>query len=245
MTFLVKYKSKNNPPYHLYNDFQISQTLRMNLNILVPFVSCVLWTIVSCQEDFYNILGVKKNASNKDIKKAFRKLAMQYHPDKNKDPKAEEKFRQIAEAYEVLSDEEKRKEYDRFGRSGFQERHGHHGSNFDFHSFFDKFDSFSNFRSQRNGHHKAERFNFHFGGDNFFNFDDLFSDFDADESFGSFDEDDFFGSQDSFFGSHFGGNEDGRNIRSHRESFSSSSSGRCRTVTQKIGNMVSTYTQCS
>lgn len=69
----------------------------MKFNVLLPFVSCLLWAIVSCDEDFYRILGVDKKASNKDIKKAFRKLAMQYHPDKNKDPKAEEKFRQIAE----------------------------------------------------------------------------------------------------------------------------------------------------
>lgn len=75
----------------------------MNLNALLPFVTCVLWTIVSCEEDYYSILGVSKKASNKDIKKAFRKLAMQYHPDKNKDPDAEEKFRQIAEGEQAFN----------------------------------------------------------------------------------------------------------------------------------------------
>lgn len=60
------------------------------------------------KEDFYNILGVSKNASDSEIKKAYRKLAIKYHPDKNPDdPKAEEKFKQAAEAYEVLGNKEK------------------------------------------------------------------------------------------------------------------------------------------
>jgi DnaJ-class molecular chaperone len=68
--------------------------------------------------DYYSILGVSKNASGGDIKKAYRKLAVKYHPDKNPGNKeAEEKFKQINEAYEVLSDEEKRKKYDRFGEN--------------------------------------------------------------------------------------------------------------------------------
>jgi curved DNA-binding protein len=68
--------------------------------------------------DYYSILGVPKNAGNDEIKKAFRKLAVKYHPDKNQGNKeAEEKFKQINEAYEVLSDEEKRKKYDRFGEN--------------------------------------------------------------------------------------------------------------------------------
>ena len=72
-------------------------------------------------EDFYNILGVGKNASDSEIKKAYRKLAIKYHPDKNPDdPKAEEKFKQAAEAYEVLGNKEKRAKYDQFGHSAFQ-----------------------------------------------------------------------------------------------------------------------------
>jgi len=71
-------------------------------------------------KDYYKILGVSKDASEEDIKKAYRRLALQYHPDKNKSPEAEEKFKEINEAYEVLSDPEKRRIYDQFGSAAFQ-----------------------------------------------------------------------------------------------------------------------------
>jgi curved DNA-binding protein len=74
-------------------------------------------------EDYYNILGVQKTARDEEIKKAYRKLAMKYHPDHTKgDKDAEEKFKKISEAYAVLSDKEKRKEYDTFGSEGFRQR---------------------------------------------------------------------------------------------------------------------------
>jgi len=74
--------------------------------------------------DYYEVLGIKKDSSTQDIKKAYRKLAMKYHPDRNKgDKEAEEKFKKISEAYAVLSDPEKRKQYDTFGESGFQQRY--------------------------------------------------------------------------------------------------------------------------
>lgn len=73
------------------------------------------------KRDYYEILGVAKNSSAEDIKKSYRKLAMQYHPDRNPgDKKAEEKFKEIAEAYSVLSDEQKRANYDRFGHEGLR-----------------------------------------------------------------------------------------------------------------------------
>ena len=65
--------------------------------------------------DYYKTLGVDKKASQDDIKKAYRKLARQYHPDTNKDAGAEERFKEVSEAYDVLSDPEKRKKYDRGG----------------------------------------------------------------------------------------------------------------------------------
>ena len=74
---------------------------------------------MSEKRDYYEVLGVGKDADAKEIKKAYRKLAMKYHPDKNPgDKDAEEKFKEINEAYEVLSDEEKRSTYDRFGHDG-------------------------------------------------------------------------------------------------------------------------------
>lgn len=70
------------------------------------------------KRDYYEVLGVAKNASLDEIKVAFRKLAMKYHPDRNKEPDAEEKFKEINEAYQVLSDDSKRKTYDQFGHEG-------------------------------------------------------------------------------------------------------------------------------
>lgn len=72
------------------------------------------------QKDFYEVLGIERNASSEDIKKAYRKLAIKYHPDKNPgDQKAEEKFKEISAAFEVLKDEEKRQKYDQFGHDAF------------------------------------------------------------------------------------------------------------------------------
>ena len=74
-------------------------------------------------KDYYKVLGVSKSASEKEIKKAYRKLALKYHPDKNKgDKSSEEKFKDVSEAYAVLSDAEKRKQYDMFGADGFNQR---------------------------------------------------------------------------------------------------------------------------
>ena len=75
------------------------------------------------KRDYYDLLGVPRDASVDDIKKAYRKLALQYHPDRNKEAGAEERFKEISEAYAVLSDAEKRKTYDQFGHAGFDERY--------------------------------------------------------------------------------------------------------------------------
>ncbi|MGA3174758.1 MAG: DnaJ C-terminal domain-containing protein [Syntrophorhabdales bacterium] len=76
------------------------------------------------KKDYYDILGVQKKAPQDDIKKAYRKLALKYHPDRNPGNKqAEEQFKEINEAYAVLSDKDKRKEYDTYGMSGFQQRY--------------------------------------------------------------------------------------------------------------------------
>ncbi|HWH08339.1 MAG TPA: DnaJ domain-containing protein, partial [Candidatus Thermoplasmatota archaeon] len=78
---------------------------------------------MASKRDYYELLGVGRDAGLEDIKKAYRKLALQYHPDRNKEPGAEERFKEISEAYAVLSDPEKRRTYDQFGHAGFDERY--------------------------------------------------------------------------------------------------------------------------
>jgi molecular chaperone DnaJ len=95
------------------------------------------------KRDFYDILGVEKNADEKTIKKAYRKIALQFHPDRNPDDKsAEEKFKEAAEAYEILSDPDKRARYDRFGHQGVSGAGGGGGGGFGGMNMDDIFDQF-------------------------------------------------------------------------------------------------------
>ena len=80
------------------------------------------------KRDYYEVLGVSRNASADDIKKSYRKLAMQCHPDRNSSPEATEKFKELSEAYEVLSDDTKRQRYDQFGHEGVKSAFGPGGS---------------------------------------------------------------------------------------------------------------------
>ena len=102
------------------------------------------------KKDYYEVLGVSKDASDAEIKSAFRKLAKKYHPDVSKEPDAEKKFKEVQEAYEVLGDENKRKQYDQFGHAAFDQAAGGYGgaggfggfggfdaSGFDFGDIFD------------------------------------------------------------------------------------------------------------
>ena len=118
--------------------------------------------------DFYETLGVKKGASKEEIKSAYRKQAMQWHPDRNKSPDAEEKFKEINEAYEVLSNDQKKTAYDQYGHTAFdpnagnfgghtytqqngpfdftwQSSNGGQGADFDFGGFSNPFDIFEQF----------------------------------------------------------------------------------------------------
>ncbi|HIF9441246.1 TPA: DnaJ C-terminal domain-containing protein [Photobacterium damselae] len=98
------------------------------------------------KRDFYEVLGLTKNASEKEIKKAYKKLAMKYHPDKNPDdPSAADKFKEVKEAYEILTDKEKRAAYDQFGHQAFErggmggngyEGHQQYGNHADFEDIF-------------------------------------------------------------------------------------------------------------
>uniref|UniRef100_A0A8C6TUN5 DnaJ homolog subfamily B member 9 n=1 Tax=Neogobius melanostomus TaxID=47308 RepID=A0A8C6TUN5_9GOBI len=204
---------------------------------------------ILAKRDFYDILGLPKDASERQIKKAFHKLALKYHPDRNKGPDAEAKFREIAEAYETLSDDKRRREYDQFG---------HHPSAQDF-------------RGGAAGGHKDYNFKQHFQS---FNFDDLFKDSD---SFGHQQFHHNFHSnsqahQKRHFNSHFQAHQEAMN--QHKRSFGGglfddmfedlekmfsfnaqstrtetrfqgSAKPHCRTVTQRRGNMVTTFTDCS
>jgi len=105
-----------------------------------------LITLLACcaiaQEDLYKVLGIKKSATDSDIKKAYRKLSRKYHPDKNQDDDAEERFIAVSNAYEVLSDEDARSVYDRYGHEGLRQHEaqkqggGHHHNPFDVFSQF-------------------------------------------------------------------------------------------------------------
>ena len=107
------------------------------------------------KRDYYEVLGVTKGASAEEIKKAYRKMALKYHPDKNQgDKAAEEKFKEISEAYAVLSDVEKRKQYDTYGSTGFRQRYSQEDifRNFDLNDILRQFGFGGGFRSSGGFH---------------------------------------------------------------------------------------------
>jgi len=117
------------------------------------------------KRDYYEVLGVDKNADEKTIKSAFRKLAKKYHPDVNKEPDAADKFKEAQEAYAVLSDPDKRKQYDQFGHAAFDQMNGGGGydfSGFDFSDIFSEifgsgFGGFGGFGGSRSGSSNRKR----------------------------------------------------------------------------------------
>mgnify|MGYP001384967131 CR=1 FL=1 len=94
------------------------------------------------KKDYYEILGVNKSTSPEDLKKAYRKLALKYHPDRNKgDKESEAKFKEASEAYHILSDKERRAQYDQFGHAAFEGGGSRSGfGNFDFSGSFSEID---------------------------------------------------------------------------------------------------------
>ncbi len=133
------------------------------------------------KKDFYELLGVTKSASKEEIKSAYRKMALEFHPDRNKEPNAEEKFKEINEAYEVLSNDQKKQAYDQFGHAAFDPSSGGfgghtysqqqgpftyswnssgqnpYGAEFDFGGFSNPFDVFEQFFGGGFGQQSARR----------------------------------------------------------------------------------------
>ncbi|KJH41112.1 DnaJ region [Dictyocaulus viviparus] len=127
------------------------------VDVSVNKVRFIHSTQPSSKEDYYKVLGVKKDATAKEIKKAYFQLAKKYHPDVNKSKEAQEKFQEVSEAYEVLSDDGKRREYDTFGTSGPSGGQGSRGGEWQYKSTVDVNEIF--------------RRAFGFGGDGGFNWD--------------------------------------------------------------------------
>lgn len=159
----------------------------------IPSLVLAVETQAEDSRDYYEVLGVSKEATKHEIHKAFRQLAKKYHPDKNKDKGAQDEFIKIFKAYETLSDEKKRNEYDQRSRTPhYQSSHSdwQNGPNihdFDMNEFFKQYEDqlfrhSHHFQQQHNHHHQHS----HNGGhhQNFFhgiNLDDLFHDLDEDE----------------------------------------------------------------
>jgi DnaJ family protein B protein 9 len=193
-------------------------------------------------------------------------LALKFHPDKNKDPKAEEQFRAIAEAYDTLGDANKRRQYDAQGHQSFTSSSnqggggGFSGFHFDMNDFFRQFDAASSqfhhaqhdahhqahYKSHQQAHQNAHQQAHHFG----FNFDSLFDDItdgfetDSETHVNHLNFGDLFGGFGSGgFGSDVFGDS---NTDVHTSSFTShqTTQQQCRTVTKRHGNTVSTVTEC-
>lgn len=241
-----------------------------------PLITMVLADSNShINQDYYNVLGVKKDATKHEIHKAFRQLAKKYHPDKNKEKGAQDEFIKIFKAYETLSDEKKRKEYDERSKSpdhGPTDAWQGNMNDFDMNEFFKQYeDQFvrhaqhfgQHYQHHQNSHH--EKFSFHG-----VNLDDLFHDIDEDElsSFGRHfymhgnNHDHFhnrmdgsFGDGASFFGTHFPSKIhdtihqyiDVNEYYQHNQNHHRSSGGSysCHTTTRNVNGMVMTQTSCS
>ena len=104
-------------------------------------------------QDYYQVLNIAKTASDDDVRKAYRTLALQFHPDKNNSPGAEEKFKQISEAYEVLSDSAKRQDYDRATATAAQRTNSSNSTTFVFHYHGDPLATFAHFFGSLNPFH--------------------------------------------------------------------------------------------
>lgn len=208
-------------------------------HLLLLGLLCAFSSVCEGKKDYYKSLGVSKDASVREIKKAFRKLALKYHPDKNPDKDTSKKFQEIAEAYEVLGDEDKRRQYDQKGHGAW----GNAGSggfkpgNFDFDDLFKGFDAqffeemnFNGHFANHFGSHKSAHSQAHGGAFNMdINFEEMFN-----SPFMNNHDSDMFGRDMDMFGS----------SKQHVKT-ETRGGQRCKTVTQQVGNTRTTYTQCS
>lgn len=233
----------------------------------------VVATQANSEKDYYEILGVNKEATKQEIHKAFRQLAKKYHPDKNKDKGAQDEFIKIFKAYETLSDEKKRKEYDERSKSPDPSSFRSWQTDmkdFDVNEFFKQYeeqlfkhtqhfgqhdDQHSQHHNQGHHSHMHQHFMFH-GVD----LDDLFHDIDEDEfhSFGrvfsghqnNHIHSDFggtFGDGESFFGTHFP-SQIHNTLHQYQHQQGIYSSGKdsysCHTMTRQVNGMMMTQTSC-
>ncbi|XP_064626182.1 dnaJ homolog subfamily B member 9-like [Lineus longissimus] len=196
-------------------------TMQLEFLLLLTLIAIVSST------DYYELLGIRRNASNRDIKKAYRKMASKYHPDKNQgDKDAERKFMELSKAQETLLDDEKRGIYDRFGKAGLagNGRYTQFHRSYDFHDVFADFDELH--RAQHHGRAARQGYRFNFGdifGDDH---DDVPEDLSDDRfGFGEFENAGFFSS-------------------SYRQQ-ETRGSRKCRTVRRQMGNIMMTSTECS
>lgn len=227
------------------------------------------------EQSYYDILGVNKDATKHDIHKAFRQLAKKYHPDKNKDKGAQDEFIRIFKAYETLSDEKKRKEYDEQSSGRTNQFNGWQTTSsmndFDINEFFKQYEDQFLKHAQHFGHHQHRHYNqhqnYHHNHHDRFTFhgvnlDDLFHDIDEDEynSFGRLFEmsghnhnlhesmDGTFGDGASYFGTHFPSQiHDTIHHYQHQQSHQSSNRGgySCQTITRQVNGMIMTQTSCA
>ncbi|XP_030006576.1 dnaJ homolog subfamily B member 9-like [Sphaeramia orbicularis] len=216
---------------------------------------------ILAKRDYYDILGVPKDASDRQIKKAFHRLALKYHPDRNKHPDAEAKFREIAEAYETLSDDKRRQEYDHFEHQaspgeGYRGGGGGGNANYNFKQHFQSFnfnfdDIFKDFEPFGQQHHQHHFHTHSHSNSQAHQKRDFNSHFQAHQeamnrqrrqfqqgSFGGGLFDDMFEDLEKMFTFH------PHNTRTENR-FQNSGKQHCRTVTQRRGNMVTTFTDCS
>ncbi|CAF1585443.1 unnamed protein product [Adineta ricciae] len=197
----------------------------MDTGIWIHLLTLLSSLIIVAGKDYYELLGVKRDATDKEIKRRFRQLALQYHPDKNKDPKAEETFRAISEAYDVLIDPKKRQQYNAQGHEFYTSSADPNG--------------FSSF------HFNMNDFNRHFDTESYFSpydehdsfafpFDSIFDEHDGEAAY-------FTDGNHYDFADFFGGFDGGESIHMHTPG---SSQQNCRTVTRREGNSISTFTEC-